>query len=108
MGTSKFEFAIINYELAGTLSKAKEWITAENKAITLYRSGVMSIDRPELSNEKNSLISDLEGVMERQIYLLGAQSWNEFNKFVTDYNLALMNFYKNRDFQVALSAICKG
>jgi hypothetical protein len=104
----KSGFVIVDYELAGTLSKAKEWITAENKAITLYRNGVVSIDRPELSNEKNSLISDLERVMERQIYLLGAQSWNQFNNLVTDYNLALMNFDKNQDLQDALKAICKG
>ena len=101
-------FAVIDYELAGTLANAKEWITAENKAVSLLSKGLMSINRPELSNERNSLIRDLDRVMERQIYLLGAQSWNEFNNFVTDYNLALMDFYKNQDLRDALHAICTG
>ena len=101
-------FAVIDYGLAGTLSNAKEWITAENKYASLMSKGLMSINRPELSIERNSLIRDLDRVMERQIYLLGAQSWNQFNNLVTDYNLALMDFFKNLDLQDALNAICKG
>lgn len=76
-------------------------------AITEYREGVTEIDRPELSNEKNTMILLLTRLEESQLYLLGAQSWSKFSRLATQYQLALRGLYDS-EFSTALRRICKG
>ena len=104
---SRNEFFYIQYEDAGSLRNAKTWISEEMNAITEYREGVTEIDRPELSNEKNALILLLTQLEESQLYLLGAQSWSEFSRLATQYQLALRGFYDS-EFATALRKLCKG
>ena len=100
-------FVFMQYEDAGSLSNAKTWISEEMNAITKYRDGVVKIDRPELLSEKNSLISLLTQLEESQLYLLGAQSWSEFSRLATQYQLTLRGFYDS-EFAIALRKLCKG
>ena len=104
---SRNEFVYIQYEDAGSLSNAKTWISEEMNAITKYRDAIVKIDRPELLSKKNSLISLLTRLEESQLYLLGAQSWSEFSRLATQYQLALRGFYDS-EFAAALRKLCKG
>ena len=110
-GSANFDiengFVFIQYEDAGSLSNAKTWISEEMNAITKYRDAVVKIDRPELLSEKNSLISLLTQLEESQLYLLGAQSWSEFSRLATQYQLALRGFYDS-EFAAVLRKLCKG
>ena len=96
----------MRYEDAGSLRNAKTWISEEMNAITKYRDAIVKIDRPELLSEKNSLISLLTQLEESQLYLLGAQSWSEFSRLATQYQLALRGFYDS-EFATALRKLCK-
>lgn len=108
-GTQNYKpgFVFMRYEDAGSLSNAKTWISEEMNAITKYRDAIVKIDRPELLSEKNSLISLLTQLEESQLYLLGAQSWSEFSRLATQYQLALRGFYDS-EFAAALRKLCKG
>ena len=97
----------MRYEDAGSLSNAKTWISEEMNAVTKYRDAIVKVDRPELLSEKNSLISLLTQLEELQLYLLGAQSWSEFSRLATQYQLALRGFYDS-EFATALRKLCKG
>jgi hypothetical protein len=101
------DFVFMQYEDAGSLSNARTWISEEMNAITKYRDAIVKIDRPELLSEKNSLISLLTQLEESQLYLLGAQSWSEFSRLATQYQLTLRGFYDS-EFAIALRKLCKG
>lgn len=110
-GSANFDiergFVFMQYEDAGSLRNAKTWIFEKMNAITKYRDGVVKIDRPELLSEKNSLILLLTYLKESQLYLLGAQSWSEFSRLATQYQLTLRGFYDS-EFAAALRKLCKG
>lgn len=110
-GSANFEsengFVFMQYEDAGSLSNAKTWISEEMNAITKYRDAIVKIDRPEFLSEKNSLILLLTYLEESQRYLLGTQSWSEFSRFASQYQLTLRGFYDS-EFATALRKLCKG